>query len=267
MLPATFSLLSFALYLAATVVLGMRLGRGTMSVGTAALWLWLAALFAHAAGLKAAIFTGAGLDLAFLKAGSATALLLAAVLLFNCLRKPLTAIALFALPIAAVLALAGSFSGHQVIVADAATLGIQLHILSSLLAYSVLGLAGVQAIVLHYQNRELRGEGAGALLQMLPSLDAMESFLLHLLLLGLALLTLSLASGWIYHQDLLAQHLLHKTVLTSAAWLLFATLLAGHWFAGWRGERAVKLTLAGLALLIVGYFGSKFVLEYILHRV
>ena len=226
--------------------------------------LWLSALASHAAGLVGTAFTGTSLDLAFFKAGSITALLIATTLLLSCLHKPLTALAMLVLPITALFTALGNLGEHQML--TALTPGIRMHIVSSLLAYSVLWLTGLQAVMLHFQNRELRGH-AGVLLKILPPLDAMESFLFHLLTLGFTLLTLSLSSGWFYHHDLFAQHLAHKAFLSGAAWLLFATLLAGHLFAGWRGERAVKLTLAGLGLLVVGYFGSKFVLEYILHRV
>lgn len=266
----TFSLLAFVLYLAAAGVLGMRLKHKTASVGVAAFLLWLFALAGHAAGAGASMFTpqgvNQGVNLAFFKAGSVTALLIAAILLFNCLRKPLAAAAVFVLPVTALFVLLGNFDDHRVIVA--ATGGVHVtHILSSLLAYSVLGLTGVQAITLHFQNRGLKETNAGALLGALPPLDAMESFLFHLLTLGFALLTLSLVTGWIHHHDLLAQSLMHKTVLSAAAWLIFAALLLGRLFAGWRGAVAVRLTLIGAGLLVVGYLGSKFVLEYVLHRV
>lgn len=262
----TFSLLAFVLYLAAAGVLGLRLKHETASVGVAAFLAWLFALAAHAAGAGASMFTPQGVNLAFFKAGSVTALLIAAILLLNCLRKPLAAAAVFVLPVAALFALLGSLDGPRVVVATTGGMHVT-HVLSSLLAYSVLGLTGVQAVMLHFQNRGLKEAGAGPLLGALPPLDAMESFLFYLLALGLALLTLSLVTGWIYHHDLLAQSLMHKTVLSAAAWLIFAALLLGRLFAGWRGELAVKLTLTGAGFLIVGYFGSKFVLEYVLHRV
>jgi len=43
-------------------------------------------------------------------------------------------------------------------------------------------------------------------------------------------------------------------------------LLYGRWRHGWRGQRAVNLTLIGMAVLLLAFFGSKFVLELILHR-
>jgi len=43
-------------------------------------------------------------------------------------------------------------------------------------------------------------------------------------------------------------------------------LLIGRWRYGWRGPRAVRLTLIAMTLLLLAYFGSRAVLE-ILGRV
>jgi ABC-type uncharacterized transport system permease subunit len=55
-------------------------------------------------------------------------------------------------------------------------------------------------------------------------------------------------------------------VLSIVAWLVFGVLLYGRWKYGWRGRRAVNLTLIGMVVLVLAFFGSKFVLELILHR-
>jgi ABC-type uncharacterized transport system permease subunit len=62
------------------------------------------------------------------------------------------------------------------------------------------------------------------------------------------------------------KHLVHKTVLAFMAWVVFGALLLGRWVKGWRGAIAVRMTLAGVALLLLSYFGSKVVLEVILGR-
>ena len=49
-------------------------------------------------------------------------------------------------------------------------------------------------------------------------------------------------------------------------WLIYATLLWGRHQLGWRGKTAIKWTIAGFSLLILAYFGSKFVLEFVLKR-
>ena len=67
--------------------------------------------------------------------------------------------------------------------------------------------------------------------------------------------------------DLFAQHLVHKTVLSLLAWVIFAILLWGRWSRGWRGRKAIRWTLGGFFTLMLAYFGTKLVLELILHRV
>ena len=58
----------------------------------------------------------------------------------------------------------------------------------------------------------------------------------------------------------------HKRTFTVLSWLTFATLLIGRWRLGWRGRRAVRVLYAGAVLLLLGYVGSRFVLEVLLER-
>ena len=143
---------------------------------------------------------------------------------------------------------------------------IGAHVVSSVMAFGFLSLAGVYAFFVALIDHFLRRHHLNRLVQALPALDVMESLLFSLIKVGFALLTLSLATGLIYVDDLLAQHLAHKTVLSFVAWLLFGVLLWGRRFRGWRGRTAVRLTIAGVILLILSYFGSKWVLEVLLGR-
>jgi ABC-type uncharacterized transport system permease subunit len=43
-------------------------------------------------------------------------------------------------------------------------------------------------------------------------------------------------------------------------------LLWGRFRFGWRGRTALRWTLVGFVVLMLAYFGSKFVLELVLHR-
>jgi ABC-type uncharacterized transport system permease subunit len=84
---------------------------------------------------------------------------------------------------------------------------------------------------------------------------------------GLFFLTVSLGSGFIFIEDLFAQHLVHKTVLSIIAWIIFSGLLVGRMRYGWRGKTAIQWTLIGFVLLLLAYFGSKLVLELILKKI
>jgi ABC-type uncharacterized transport system permease subunit len=96
--------------------------------------------------------------------------------------------------------------------------------------------------------------------------EALESAAFQALASGFAVLTLALFSGFVFVDNLFAQHLVHKTVLSCLAWIVFAVLLFGRWRFGWRGRRAANWALSGFALLGLAYFGSKIVLESILGR-
>jgi len=144
--------------------------------------------------------------------------------------------------------------------------GTTLHILSSVLAFGVLSIAGVYAFFVAVIDHFLRLHHLNPLVKSLPPLETLERLLFQLISIGFVLLTLSLISGLAYVDNLFAQHLAHKTILSILAWLVFGLLLWGRWRYGWRGRQAVRLTLAGIVLLLLAYFGSKLVLETILGR-
>jgi len=112
----------------------------------------------------------------------------------------------------------------------------------------------------------LRHHRYNKLVQTLPALDTLEELLFHLIKAGFAILTISLLTGMVFINDLFGQHLAHKTLLSIFAWLVFAVLLWGRWKRGWRGRVAVRMTLVGIALLLLSYFGSKMILEVLLER-
>lgn len=140
------------------------------------------------------------------------------------------------------------------------------HIVLSTIAYAVLSIAVVLAIALALLDRRLRSRQPLGWLRVLPSVEALEAATFQALAAGFVLLTLALFSGFIFVENLFAQHLIHKTVLSCLAWAVFAVLLFGRWRFGWRGRTATSWTLSGFALLALAYFGSKIVLETILGR-
>ena len=142
--------------------------------------------------------------------------------------------------------------------------GLGAHVLLSLLAYSMLLLASFQALLLSHQNMRLHTHQTSGLMRALPSLEDMEYLLFRFISIGVVLLTFSLISGFLYLDDLFAQRVAHKTILSLVAWVVFSTLLFGRWKYGWRGRKAVRWTITGFILLMVAFFGTKFIQEFIL---
>ena len=87
---------------------------------------------------------------------------------------------------------------------------------------------------------------------------------------GFALLSATLLAGWFFAEQLYGPALAgawnHKTVFSMLSWLTFAMLLAGRSRLGWRGSKAVGVLYLGSGLLLLGYVGSRFVLEVVLGR-
>jgi len=203
------------------------------------------------------------LRLPFFTALAVTAIGVVLLQLVLCLRQPADYLGIAIYPLAAVALLASQASGEGQTIQGHA---IQVHVLLSVLAYAVLSLAAAQAGLVSIQRHFLSRHRPGGFMRALPPLETTERLLFALLSAGFALLTLSLASGFFYLEDMFAQDLVHKTVLSCAAWAIFGVLLFGRWRFGWRGRRAVHLTLGGFGVLILAYFGSKLVLELILER-
>ena len=143
---------------------------------------------------------------------------------------------------------------------------MQAHIAISVVAYTLLSVGSLIAVLIYFQDRALRRRSLAAWLRVLPLLETMEQVLFTTIHAGVVLLTLSVFSGLVFVDNVFAQHLVHKTVLSIIALVVFGILLLGRWRFGWRGRKAIQWTLAGYAILVLGYFGSRVVLEVLLSR-
>ena len=143
---------------------------------------------------------------------------------------------------------------------------MKVHVLSSILAYSLFALAAVQVILLALQDKAIRKHKNVGFASSLPPLQTMEALLFQMIALGFVILSFSLLTGAIYITDMFAQHLVHKTVLSLLSWLVFAILLWGRWKFGWRSRKAFTWTMGGFIVLGLAYPVTKFILEIILNR-
>ena len=253
----------FLAILAAALYLCALLSRFSSPAATG---LALAAMLLHGYLLPQALLADGQMRIGLSAAFSLVAWQSALLLWLFCRRYPLQALQA---PIYTIAVL--GLAAMQLWPADHSQPGIgdwktQLHVLLSILSSGLLTLAVVQAATLAAQDRLLHAHRNHPLQNRLPSLQTMETLLFGLLGVGFFLLSLTLVSGLLFIDDLLAQHLAHKTVLSICAWAVLGTLLAGRWRFGWRGRTAIRWTFAGYAILMLAYFGSKLVLEVLLDR-
>ena len=182
------------------------------------------------------------------------------------LRKSLFDASMVVLPLSVLILIAEGTLAAPELELSRAPIGITVHIITSIVAFGVLSIAGVYAVFVYLIDHLLRQHKFNTLVQALPPLETLEELLFHLIKAGFAVLTVSLLTGLVFVSDLFGQHLAHKTLLSIFAWLVFAVLLWGRWKKGWRGRVAVKMTLVGIVLLLLSYFGSKLILEVLLQR-
>ncbi|MFZ9611037.1 MAG: cytochrome C assembly family protein [Methylococcales bacterium] len=207
-----------------------------------------------------------GFNFSFFSTGSLIAMIVALLLLIAAINKPVEILGIAIFPTAAIMLALELTLSHTTQLLSNYNWAMNTHILTSIIAFSLLNIAALQAILLAIQNQQLKSHPPKRFIQSLPPLQTMEYLLFQMLTTGIVFLTLSLASGFLFIEDLFAQHLVHKTVLSILAWIIFTGLLIGRSRYGWRGQTAIRWTLIGFALLLLAYFGSKLVLELILHR-
>ncbi|WP_036170142.1 inner membrane protein YpjD [Massilia sp. 9096] len=148
------------------------------------------------------------------------------------------------------------------------------HVAVAVLAYSTLTIAAFHAVLMAFQESRLHTRGAAgggwlaAAIDQLPALLTMEKLLFRMIGIGFVLLSLTVLSGVVFSEQLFGRALRwdHKNVFALLSWILFAALLAGRRWRGWRGKTALRFTLAGFATLALAYVGSRFVFEVVLHR-
>lgn len=260
-----FATIAFVLYVAAATWQGMTLFRRVPPRQGMVRLLGALGLLLHIPVVVQLMGQSLGLLPGFTTSATLFMAVAVNVLLIASLFKPVLNVGIVLFPLAGVALITATWLPSHTS-QTGLTPGILLHAISSALAFAMLAIAAIQAILVGLQNQALRHHHIRGIVQSLPPLTTMERVLFELVWAGILLLTLSIVSGFIFLDNIFAQHLLHKTVLSLGAWVIFTTLLIGRYRFGWRGMRAVRWTLGGCTLLILAYFGSKFVLEILLNR-
>jgi ABC-type uncharacterized transport system permease subunit len=230
-------------------------------------WL-LAALIVHGMTLGVGIFPGADMHFGFSVALSIIMWLAIAFYWIESFYARMEGLQMLGLPIAAVAVLLPLAFPPQHLVINADSIQFRLHFLIAMLAYSLFTLAALHAVLMMVAEKGLHRGKLTPLMASLPPLLTMETLLFRLIHIAFVLLTLTLITGIMFSETLFGKALAfnHKTVFAILSWFIFAHLLAGRHFRGWRGRTALRWTLAGFVALLLAYVGSRFVLEVILGR-
>jgi ABC-type uncharacterized transport system permease subunit len=222
------------------------------------------AIIFHLIGIYQMLVLPEGINLGIFNMASAFMLAINLLTLGSSIQKPLHNLFVFLFPLSILSILLSIFSSTTEPHIIGVGKGIAGHIIFSVLSYCILAMATFQALLWSWQNHQIKQHKATGTVRLLPPLQTMEQLLFEMLWFGVILLALGIAMGFVYLDDIFSQQLVHKTVLSLFALLVFSALLVGRKTLGWRGKTAVKWVLSGFSLLMLAYFGSKFVLEVLL---
>lgn len=255
------------LYIAAAGATGSRiyLGEERGPARSTGLALASAAVGVHAVLVAETTWAGAELNLSIFNALSlVTWITCAGVVIFS-LRQRIEHIGVLLWPVTSLAALSTLF--EEPVASLTRDPLLSTHIIISMTAYAILLAAVIQALILAILDNRLRTHRrAIGFVRRLPALRTMERQLLWLVGIGFCALTISLATGFgFFFDEVVSGGMLHKTSLSIASWVAFGVLLLGNTLWGWRGQTAVRWTIIGFIALMLGYFGSKFVIELILN--
>ena len=220
--------------------------------------LLLIACISHAYILKD-YWQGDGIFFGLVTSASFISWVVATLLFLTSLTKPVHVIGILVYPLTAVsviLLLLLPDTNSKLV-----SISIASHVFLSVGAYALLSIAVAQSILLKIQERLLHDHNINTFIDKLPPLQTMEDFFFQTLKMGCILLTLSLASGFIFVVEFFEQNLSYKTFLSVIAWIVFVGIAIGHKVFGWRGRNAILATQIAFSVLVLAYFGTKLILE------
>jgi ABC-type uncharacterized transport system permease subunit len=184
------------------------------------------------------------------------------------LKQQLHSLQAFVLPPAAIFALLPAFAVSNHYLPEASQPLFLAHIGIALLAYSLFTFAALHALLMTIAERSLHNKPTLIKLPSFPPLMVMEGLLFRVITIGFVLLTFTLISGMLFSEQIFGKPMqfTHKVVFSFASWIIYGWLLFGRYQYGWRGKKAINLTLIGFVLLLLAYVGSKFILQVLLGR-
>lgn len=271
MLINTLNSVALILYIAATGLLLQNLFlRQTITTYRKRIVLGLAitAVIIHGLLLQQNLWLASGLNLSFSIAAALVSFAVTIIFILAAIRTSLENIGIVILPIAAITILMQWFWPGQHLLPQATPIYQGLHIVISLLAYSLLCLASAQALMLLLQDHQLHTRQPGRFLNVLPPVETMEYLMAQMISVGFLLLTLTVITGIFFSKVIFGQPLKfnHHILLSIMGWLVFGSYLLARWRYGLRGRKAAIWVLSGIALLALGFLGTKFIMEIILGK-
>ncbi|MGD2096018.1 MAG: c-type cytochrome biogenesis protein CcsB [Desulfobacterales bacterium] len=113
------------------------------------------------------------------------------------------------------------------------------------------------------QENEIKTKKHRFFFKRLPSLEMMDTIGYVCIVVGFAMLTLGLITGFVYAKSVWGRFWSWdpKEVWAGITWLFYAVLLHGRLTVGWRGRRSAIMAIIGFGVLIFTFLGVNLFME------
>ena len=255
--------LAALVYALGTIYLYRKVSIGSALESNQVAVIGMPAGIVHAIFATQVLYSSYGIDLSFFPVLTFVALTLSVATTAACMRQRVHVLTLVVFPLACIAVVANLIFSKGALHRTQMEPGLLLHVVTSVIAYTLLAFAACQALLLNFLDKRIRGHASITLLNVLPPLETVDKNLFMWLWSGLALLTIANLSGLIFLWDELSAGMNRFHIVFSIiAWLLYVALMGGHYLFGWRGKVTTNLSTLAFAVLLFGYFGSKLYFEY-----
>lgn len=141
--------------------------------------------------------------------------------------------------------------------------GLVLHVVLSITALSLVSVSSVLLFCGLIRNQQLKSANNRQWL-IIPAMEVLQRLSRSFLLIAWVALSLATVSGLVFIEDFFAQKLAHKTFFTLFAWLLLSFLVVWLRQHSLAWKRVFIVCMLINCSLLLGYFGTRFVLEFVL---
>jgi cytochrome c-type biogenesis protein CcsB len=137
------------------------------------------------------------------------------------------------------------------------------HVIAIFLGEAAFAMACGVGILYLVQENAIKTKKHGFFYRRLPSLELLDSTGYVLIITGFTLLTIGLATGFIYAKAIWGKFLSWdpKEIWSGVTWLLYAALLHERLTSGWRGRKSAIMAIVGFLVILFTFFGVNFFLE------
>jgi cytochrome c-type biogenesis protein CcsB len=135
-----------------------------------------------------------------------------------------------------------------------------IHAVFAFMSNAAFALAFGVGLMYLVQERHVKSKRLGGLFERLPSLQTLDEINYRLITWGFPLLTLAIISGALWAQSTLGSYWNRdpRETLSLITWLIYAIILHARLIAGWRGRRAALMSMLGFLIILIAFFGIKF---------